>query len=328
MKLLFIVLILLYSQVVGVSAEEYDGIFKILDEQYIENISELPYSAGTPEKIEQSSEHIRGWIDIVGFRDVVHVDGIDYINGNPADKAIIQYDAWGTGVSVDSVTKTITVYLSGNNTVAKMDIILKWHYYYSCNCNKNGCSTCRKDVIEYATFYDYEVSPETYQPLINTFIVDLIQYNNSLYENIGIIIPKPDSIGIMNTTLKYNGSTAIHRFAQANIEKTNKSVYYANLTHVDYWKITGKNISQIVNIIFIDGNLSKNINYIKITGSTLYETVSVNSSQYNISRVEFCPEKEFDNRVLIGFIGIIGIFFISACFLINRFRVNYLTLKL
>lgn len=86
---------------------EDKGIFYILDEKFINNISELPYSAGTPETNWRASGYIHAWIDITGFRQMSRDNGIDYIPGRPADLAIVQYDAKAADVP-GSVRKSIS----------------------------------------------------------------------------------------------------------------------------------------------------------------------------------------------------------------------------
>ncbi len=289
MRHLFIVFIcLLSSQVVSA---EYDSIFKILDEQYIENISELPYSMGTPEKIIQSSGNIRGWIDVVGFRDVIHIDGIDYINSSPTDKAIIQYDAWGESVSVDSVTKTTAVYISGNNIVAQMNVTLFWHYYYSCNCNKKGCSTCRKNVVEHATFYDYEPVPQRRDYTNQDIKVTVRERNFTIINTTDI------SVEINNTIYdRYLITTNYGYFKKINrvwrVEKTLKGVYYANETKMDIFR--SHNLSHTQNIIPVN-----NLNF-NVTASGFYSS----TNETNITKISQTsdPLAQFMNLDLIGFL--------------------------
>jgi hypothetical protein len=59
-----IILFLLFLIPTTLAADK--GVFYILDEKFIDNISELPYSAGTPDKQIQKSGNIAAWIDIVG----------------------------------------------------------------------------------------------------------------------------------------------------------------------------------------------------------------------------------------------------------------------
>jgi hypothetical protein len=106
------------------------GILEDINKTYIHSINELPYSAGIPEESIQKSGHISGWVDIVGFKQMVRDKGIDYVLGSPADYAIVQYDAWANldceGCSLESLTKSIAVSTSGNQTVAALSAELKY----------------------------------------------------------------------------------------------------------------------------------------------------------------------------------------------------------
>lgn len=79
----FIVLCLLFLIPTTFAADK--GIFYILDEKFIDNINELPDSAGNPDKHIQKSGNIEGWIDIVGFNKMMRENGLDYVPGNPVD---------------------------------------------------------------------------------------------------------------------------------------------------------------------------------------------------------------------------------------------------
>src|SRR3989304_904695 len=119
--LLWLVLILAIFPMPGQA-----GILEDINKMYISHINQLPYSSGSPEKNIQTSGHISGWVDIVGFRQMIRDKGIDYVPGSPADYAIVQYDAWAKldceGCSLESLTKSIAVSTSGNRTLAALSV--------------------------------------------------------------------------------------------------------------------------------------------------------------------------------------------------------------
>lgn len=271
--------------------------------KYIESTTELPELSNLqPEKIIQSSGNIRGWIDVVGFRDVIRMDGIYYINGSPADKALIQYDAWGEDVSVDSVTKTTTVYVSGNNIVAQMYVTLFWHYYYSCNCNKDGCSTCRKDVIEHATFYDYEPIPERFISPGNQPVL-LKQYNGSIFK------PKVLNFNISPGIISYSVNATNGSLKQyvmfGTVEFTNKNVPFMNLTKTDYFIKKGKDISRLNHEITFTSNLTD------ITFKTPFNTVNANITSKTMPATSVNPAVFGILFIVIIFLG--GIYVMANC---------------
>ncbi len=163
-------IILLFLLLIAIpSASAYEGIFAILNENYTQNASELPASGAlSPTKNIQQSGHIEGWIDIVGFKNTVRDGDNYYTQGNPQDSAIIQYDAWvelSSNVrgleryvcywcAVDSLSKAVSTRIDGNNTIATLTVILKWHETLE---SESGTQTIY--YTESATFTDSELPP-------------------------------------------------------------------------------------------------------------------------------------------------------------------------
>jgi hypothetical protein len=314
------VIILCLLFLIPTALAEDKGIFYILDEKFINNISELPYSAGTPETNRQASGYIHAWIDITGFKQMSRDNGIDYIPGRPADLAIVQYDAKAADVpgSVTKIDKSIMTYQSNNSTIAVLTVDLYWK---STICDENSC--WEVPYHETAQFRDTEISPVQYKPISQELKVNITQYNNSLYENIGIRIIIPP--GLLNIKLNYQNKTATHRLSVGHVEQTSKGVYFANITSSDAWNIQGSDISRLENTIFMNGNLSTmNLSDIKITGSNLYETRTMNSSQFNITRLEFKPEKELENPVLMWFMSVMAVMAGGIFLFIQRMRLQWI----
>ena len=300
MKVIILFLCLLFLIPTTFAADK--GIFYILDEKFIDNINELPESAGNPDKQIQTSDHIEAWIDIVGFKQMMYENGSDYVPGHPADYAIIQYDAKGTHWGItESIEKTVSVQQSGENVVASLKVILKW---YTLVCDKWGCWPVHR--TETATFQDTEAAPKMYLPMQENLRVDLAQYNNSLYENIGIRIINIS--GLNKYTVQYKDNIATYRLKKAHVEQTAKGIYFANATPAEFLELKGKNISRYGKIILLNGNLSKmNPGDIRITGSNLYETKTVDPDQFNITRLEFKPEKDLQNPVMMWFLSLMAV---------------------
>ncbi len=219
------ILILCLLFLLPTALAEDKGIFYILDEKFIDNISDLPYSAGVPDKNIQTSGNIQAWIDIVGFDKIMRENGQDYLPGDPLEYAIIQYDAIGTQSGVlDDIEKSVSRQQSGNSVLATLRVKLLWHEVL---CDNWGCWSVPH--LEEATFQDTEVAPQIY-PRIENFSANITQYNNSLYENIGIRIVNIS--GLNKYTVQYEDNTAICRLKQAHVEQTAKGIYFVNVTPV------------------------------------------------------------------------------------------------
>ena len=295
-----------------------NDIFQILDEKYIDNITDLPYSTGIPDKNIQSSNHIRGWIDIVGFNKMSRDNNIYYVPGKPEKYAIVQEDAWGKfdcDTCGYSIKKNVQVISSGIYTISIFDIKMTW---YEKVCTKSGCSCIEHK--ESATFYDSEESPQIIYPLIEPEI-KITQYNNTLYENVGIQVMPKDIENISRLDVYYNDSSIRKTFKIGYVEITRKGIYFANITEMPIWSDSNKNITRLDNTIFINGNLTDiGVNSIKVSTSNLYETKY--HTNFTISREEFRPEKEtIENLPLMTFWSIILVMFGGLCFTIIKMRI-------
>ncbi|HEY9246393.1 MAG TPA: hypothetical protein VIO11_06050 [Candidatus Methanoperedens sp.] len=313
----------------------YEGIFKILDERYMENASDLPESKDLkPDMNWQSSGDITAWIDIVGFRRMIREDGREYLPGKPENYAILQYEAKGAlncgkcsyECKVDKITKEHSVRSEGNLTVAQLDVIIKWHRTVCTGSNgaEDVFSTTATPVYwdgkrttyytESATFYDYEISPELY-PALNEPEVIITQYNNSMYENIGIKIINDNYTKI---SFRYRDKQAVRTLEILHVENNSKGVTYGNIMELEQWKIEGTNISRFYNEILLDGNLSKmDMNEFDIWIYNPYTSRKADPKNFKVQRIEFAPQRTI-NGLLIAVIGMVSTFTIGTLYLYNR----------
>ena len=314
MRIIILCFLLLIPTVV---AAEDKGIFYILDEKFINNISELPYTHGIPTINQHKIQNIQGWINIVGWRNLSRENGNWYIRGNPASMAIIQYSAEGkVSGYIDSIDKKLSLSESRNYLIARLNVILRWHIT---NCDQNSC--WNNNFQENAVFQDVQMIPEQY-PSASVLHVNLTQYNNSVYENIGISITNIS--GLNKYTIRYGNSTATYQMKIAHMEQLPNGLYFANVTQMTFLEMNGS-MSRYGNIILLNGNISRmNLSDLKITGSNIYETSDTNSSNFNINRIEFAPEKEFDNLVMIWFLGIMASMSWGILYLIRRLRLQWI----
>ena len=230
------------------------NIFDDLNTTFVSNVSQLPSIDDgklMPNKIEQSSGHIRGWVDIVGFREIARVNGseINYINGSPIDKSIVRYDSWAkidVPVCSISLKNTLTQSISGSNTVASLNIKLVW---YSKHCGKNGC-TCVQHT-ELATFHDSELSPSQY-PKSSIPTLTLHEFPNSNKALLEVNVD--DTVTAYNVTT-VNGSVKKH-IQIGRVTYTAKGVPYANFTksNVTIWDDAGEGVYHQGNDVTLDNN--------------------------------------------------------------------------
>ncbi len=261
--------------------------------KFVDSAYDLPYSIGIPEKVEQSSENLRGWVDITGFDKMMRDNGTDYVPGDPAEYAIVQNAGWGVfkcSICGYNIEKTVQKQTSGSNTIATLNMKMTW---YELVCTKNGCS-CVKH-IEYASFQDSEVSPKIFIFPGNQSVF-LKQYNGSVYK------PQVLNFNLSPSIISYKITTengSIKQYLMAGqVAYTAKNISYMNLTATDHYEQSGRNISKLNNEIILNSNLSS------IEFFTPYGKLNASA---NITKIPM-PETNIKSGVF-GLIYMVLIFF-------------------
>ena len=322
----FIILSLLLLFMTQSAHAEYDGIFRILDERYVENVADLPPSNPAPDKtlnpsLEWLDEYCNddetsrncpfGWLDIVGFTNMVRIGDAYYIQGDPADAAIIQYE---THVLING-----RYYLKGweydlQKEVSDGMLIARLRAKaILCQRSWDGYESCANETFELS---DSEPAPRTYPSLSEPQVI-VTQYNNSLYENIGIKILGGNYTKI---TFGYQDKQAVRTTETLHVENTSKGIVYGNMTMLDQWKIEGTGISRFYNEILMDGNLSKmDINEFDIRVYNPYTSRKADPENFTIQREEFAPHKIMSG-LLIAVVGMVSTLTIGSLYLVNKMR--------
>jgi hypothetical protein len=230
--------------------------FDRLNEAFVSDVSQLPAvddSRLSPDRAQQSSGHIRAWIDIVGFREIarMNISGAqtDYINGTPSDFAVVRYDVWGVGSACGYIIKkSVNTYTSGDKTVSVLKVELTW---YSLQCTKSGC-TCVEHK-DYASFSDSEHNPVQY-PTSSIPQITLHRFENCTTPRLEVFTD--DTITSFNVTTK-NGSVSRH-MQTGQVMYSPKGVPYANFTkNYPVWMSSGMGIyRQADDIVFDDMNFT------------------------------------------------------------------------
>lgn len=201
--------------------EYWDGDWSIVDK------------VGTPIKNTKSSDHIRGWIDIVGFEDMAVVNGTEYVNGTPADLAFVKCKAWHTSVdgTVVSFTSLSWTYdYEGNTTAAQHT---KFHWKYK-ECTLSGCHWVH--VYEEQTITYITKSPMVFNLKIQDVPIRVVVCNQSFQPVTQIIIPdarSPVMDGVMDVIISYNGSSTSRRDEIGFIVLNDRGTEYAEFVPLD-----------------------------------------------------------------------------------------------
>ncbi len=318
----FIFLLLVLIQ----PASAYDGIFSILNESYVQNASELPSATNlNPDKTlvdgpgskfwdnhcegDNTNNCIYGWIDIVGFRGSVRDGDTYYIQNNPADSAIVQYKTYiriNGRYLLDGWIYDLRVYQSGSYITAKLTATAILY-----QIDESGYFSYAN---ESKVFYKSILAPKQYPALQEPQVI-VTQYNNSMYENVGIKILGNNYTKI---TFDYKDKHAVRTFQILHAENNSKGLVYGNITALDEWKIEGPGISRFYNEVLLDGNLSKmDLNEFDIRAYNAFGSMKANPANFTIRREEFAPAKSF-TALFFGLVGVTGILAKGTLFLLRR----------
>ena len=249
-------------------------------------------SAYTLNNTVQSHQHIRGIVDIVGFNQMICIDGVQYISGTPEEHAIIKTKLWSSEFygnnNLDYIKITDErIYTADNNTTTEIDIHLKWHHSELKSrtvCGENGCSTytwiCKTYHHEYTTFTASRPTPQPYPEFIDPKL-NVIVYNDSIKPK--TIIHLPDTVYILGYTIEFQNESIEYFNSILSIETQDNGVPFGNITHVqsqsiyqdsDLFSRAGQNI--IINSTEIDDSL-------RIYAMTPFETIEINYTVTNYS---------------------------------------------
>lgn len=133
---IFFILLLLTMQVAGaVDIQEEIEIAIYIKELLSQKCFDGDWSVvdkhGSSKSKTQSMDHIRAYIDIVGFKNECIINNTNYVNGDAKDFAIVKRRAWYTPVNGQKVSleTSYTITDIGNKTIATQTTRFTWKYY-------------------------------------------------------------------------------------------------------------------------------------------------------------------------------------------------------
>lgn len=289
------------------------GSASFLNPQYIDTIAELPESHPVPDMVvtpdlnwldeycdddETSRNCPFGWLDIVGFRNVARINGIDYINEPVQDAAIVQYktyiiingrfflDKWFYDLRFSESDSIVTANL---RATARL-----------CQIGFDGFRFCINETLELS---DSEPAPKQYDPDAEILRLRDVKYNHSaisqrlIYVNASPMVTKY----IISTS----AGSLTRRLQVAKADFTRKGIAYANYSWIDAWQVKGKGIDRIYEAAGIQG---ENTTY-EFKAYTPWGTLNKDPELTNVS-YQWSPEKTFSSFVFL-FIFILGCSFIG-----------------
>lgn len=250
------------------SEKVFSSIFDILNvsfrdtgrtDQAAENI---PY---TVQETEQGM--IAGGIKIIGFEDLITIEGIQYIPDE--NSTIVKYAAvrapsfnfWGAGVS--NIKETVNTRIENGTAYAKLTVILE---YYTISVNHKTGKTTKNYHSTEAVFTDSCQAPEVLERSRNA-TGQIIFYNNSFNPHTLVYVPSMDFTKIV---YEYAGNTSEHNLMIGERDTNKNGVQYTNFSTSDYWR---GSLSYQGEALYIPGSVDQD--KLNITCYTPYESFQV-----------------------------------------------------
>lgn len=250
----------------------------------------------------QESGYVRGWIDIVGFREMIRENDTDFVPDNASDFAIVQYDAKANvpGV-VTNLLKSVQVLQNGNNVVAVLNVGLSWK---SIICDDKSCWEVSHH--EEVQFQDSEKSPKTY-PMNESLNVTVAFYNNS-YSPKAVV-----NAGRNNWTLSekyiYSSGQIEHFSKKGYVSMNKKGVKYVTYYPANIWKNGNETLFSRMDDSVVINTANFNLSDLTVTAVDPYSRTG--STSYNYSRIDYSPYKAFSPEFFFIFLPISIIYWVA-----------------
>lgn len=280
----------------------FSSIFDVLDVKFTDTGRTNQTSEEIPYTIQETEQgRIAGGIKIIGFKDVIYIEGVPYIPNN--DSVLVKYNAvkapsfeWNhTGVS--KIDKEVDVKNENGNVTATLTVKMKW---YKLSNDSTGTIKKKQKTSE-AVFIDTVKAPQ--------ILTRSTELKGILYEYPTYSLASVPTNGLSEVEYEYNGKTAEHVFLLGEQHKNNEGIIYTNFSKVDYW--TGE-LNHSGEFLFINGSFDPK--KLTVTAYTPYEEFQV--THFDYIKKEF-PVKYYADWLYPSF-GLFLIIWIVAWYYIKK----------
>jgi len=305
-----------------------DIVQDILDLEFISSASDLNnYDDLHPEKLIQSSNHISGWIDIVGYYNLTKKNDNYYIQGNPINSIIILHSVWSDNFSSccsEDIIEIVDLKIVIDNTsiTSSIDIHLKWHksrLTYITVPSPTGFIIIPKIektyYDEYCTITDTDILPLIYPTLnINDTSIEVVIYNNSISPKTTIrLINLP--LNVLSVNYSYCNSSLTYYYGSAINEYTDKKCPYLSILSTDTVLSNG-NLSYFNGFVIIP---SMNFSEKNLTVVLSDPYCSCSVTNMTVSELPYHGTKDVFSSLFIGIVTILSIIVFGIMYQIKRF---------
>jgi|LGVE01.1.fsa_nt_gb hypothetical protein len=284
------------------------------------NFNSLNTVATDPEFTEiHKTANFGGSCDIVGWRNMSRIDGIDYIYGDPWELVIVAVhtEEYLSGSetrfndNVDWIKEDIRISINDDNLTAHVNLSMLWHH------SKLKHTAAGKKYIDktYHTDYitgcinDSEIIPLQYDYSAQNISVMVTYYNNSI--NPKSVIFVPDKLGLYSIEYTYKNESVHENIMKGYVETNSKGIEFVNFSDNTGWTYTEGNMSHIGVCAVVKG-ANFTLNNLSITAHTPYEQLPI--SNYNLSTCNL-----FNGKRSIHYLFVPILFMICSPFILIYF---------
>jgi len=261
------------------SKKVFSNIFDILNMSF----SDQAVSGGNsfmPDIKDIIKGQVSGGVDIVGFNNMVQIDGQNYIKS--LDDAIISSNAENLASNPVSMDKETSLSRNGNNLTANLKINIKYDTVSMISSLINGKLVTKKSYTEHSETQEFSSSPVEMPNIYNGSAAPAVNvsiFNNSYNSQTRFYVPITPYI--TKISYEYNNSTSWHYLKVGEMLNTPKNVEYVSFKDVGYWD-NANNTSYFGNLFVIPKALNPyTADQVKITLCDVYGN-ALNVTDYQI----------------------------------------------
>lgn len=301
---------LFFTMILAGTSVAWSGPFEVLNETFFDGDWSIADAEGTPNKNVKSDGHIRGWIDIIGFKNMSHIDGVNYVNGSAREFAIVKRNAWytnvpGTVVSFKSICSVIdTDYVYENDTTSAVQYThLHWKKKV---CGLFGCDWVHYH--EYLTVSYTTNSPITFNNTIDGGTVIITSYNNSVTPYTIIYIHDRDNI--IKTTIEYKNNVAKRCNRTGWVTINDRGTEHVEFMSNEWYIPDSNNTITRISEYYVINEAPLNWPLLNISVFTPY--IEHDDKNWNVTTINSKPSDFYDIDGIVIFVAMISILISGA----------------
>lgn len=258
---------------VEMSEKVFRSIFDILNVSFRDTGRTGQKAEDIPFSVQQTEQGaIAGGIKIMGFKDLINIEGVPYIPDNESilyKAAAVRapsFNWWDMGAS--NISQKVTTKIE--NRIAYSQLTVKMEYY-TISTNKITGKTKKNTHISTAFFNDSCPAPEVLRRPAEAKAI-ITYYNNSVNPHTLVYVP---SQGLIKVNYEYSGNSSEHVLMIGEKGTGENGIQYTNFSACDYWRGA---IPYQGEALYIPGSVDQS--KLNVTCFTPYESFKVTKFDY------------------------------------------------